>query len=509
MKEEKRHVGRPTNEEVKQRNTKKIFKILVPIIIVILVGTLYIGINNSKLKGAVTKVCPTGYEECKNKKNCECKSTIPTDGKVADDSCVSGYVEGQGSCYKKVSSVGGCPTGYEECKNKKNCECKQKTKNTFKNATQCKNAIIKSDGYNHSIYVSGVCYRTTKKTISCPTGSVKCSSTKCDCKEPVAYQDKATKCRDGYVESDGKCYKTAKKVSSVSTNDNKYNSSIPATDSDYIKVLLIGNSYTYYNGYGQMITKLAAKTGKKLIVVRATHGGYSASDLINPPKKGEKIQYVAWSSTINKTDNKFASGESSLKNIIKAKFGGEANYWDYVILQNNSTVAGTKTGDIKMYNYLVDNGVKFKKFMLNATHYGAGLGSSRKQQHINAAKKLNNSLTKKGNVANVSVIKSGNVIGKYGSAWTSDLILTDNPRHMSGRGAYLYALVTYAKIYGISEFAKNTSDSNFIPLYSDGTTKDFAPDKYNTEKCNQKISRCKVNKEMAKKLQSIVRNYYE
>ena len=276
-------------------------------------------------------------------------------------------------------------------------------------------------------------------------------------------------------------------------------------NSDYIKVLLIGNSYTYYNGYGQMITKLAAKTGKKLIVVRATYPNYSANDLIKASNKGRKINYVAWSSTVNKTNNAIYSGTATLDKIIKAKFGLEANYWDYVIVQNNGKISGDKN----MYSFLVSKDVKFKKYMINATHYSSGLGSSRKEQHIKAVNDLNNTLKQKGKTPNAYVIKSGNVIGKYGSNWDDDLIFNDPAHHMSGRGAYLYALVTYAKIYGISEFAKSTSDSNFIPLYSDGTTKDFAPNKYNAEKCNKKISRCKVDKEMAKKLQSIVRNYYE
>ena len=42
MKEEKRHVGRPTNEEVKERRNKKILKILLPIFILIIIVTIFI-----------------------------------------------------------------------------------------------------------------------------------------------------------------------------------------------------------------------------------------------------------------------------------------------------------------------------------------------------------------------------------------------------------------------------------------------------------------------------------
>ena len=43
MKEEKRHVGRPTNEEVKQRKTKKLLKILIPCIIFVFLVTIIMG----------------------------------------------------------------------------------------------------------------------------------------------------------------------------------------------------------------------------------------------------------------------------------------------------------------------------------------------------------------------------------------------------------------------------------------------------------------------------------
>lgn len=258
-----------------------------------------------------------------------------------------------------------------------------------------------------------------------------------------------------------------------------------------------------------MITKLAKATGKKLIVVRATHGAYGADSLINPPEN-KKLDYVAWSSTLSRVNNSFAVGQNaSLAAIAKRQFAGVANDWDYIILQNNTTVANTASSDINMYNYLVNNGVKFKKFMLNATHYSTGLGSDRKQEHLKAANTLNNKLKKAGKTQIVTVIKSGNIIGKYGSNWANELTFDDSAHHMGGKAAYLYALTTYAKIYGVSEFAKSTKDSNYIKLYSNGTTKDFAPDKYNTSKCNKKISRCKVTQETAKKLQSIVRNYYE
>ena len=58
MKEQKKHVGRPTNEEVRERKNKKIIKTLVPIILILLVLGLCVLYRNNisnKLKGSVDK----------------------------------------------------------------------------------------------------------------------------------------------------------------------------------------------------------------------------------------------------------------------------------------------------------------------------------------------------------------------------------------------------------------------------------------------------------------------
>ena len=152
--------------------------------------------------------CPKGYKKCSDE-SCECRATTPTAGKVANNSCEAGYVEGENQCWKVVNpSDGKCPSGYTECTGK-SCECKKPTKSTYKNASECKVAIKKNDGYEHSVYSNGVCYRITKKSVgTCPSGSIKCSSNKCSCKVAVP-KDKATACLDGYVLEKGKCYKTA------------------------------------------------------------------------------------------------------------------------------------------------------------------------------------------------------------------------------------------------------------------------------------------------------------
>ena len=53
MKEEKRHVGRPTNEEVKARRAKKTIAIVLPLLIIVII-ILTIKQNYNNVKGAVT-----------------------------------------------------------------------------------------------------------------------------------------------------------------------------------------------------------------------------------------------------------------------------------------------------------------------------------------------------------------------------------------------------------------------------------------------------------------------
>ena len=164
---------------------------------------------NGKIDKNMT--CPEGYVKCNDQTKCLCRKKVASEGKTADEKCKNGYAEGSGYCYKIVEPDGSCPMNYTACSGNK-CECKQKTKSSFKDAASCKKAIKKADGYDHSLYINGVCYRTAKKSTTCPIGSVNCISNKCTCKKPEKYSDKAIECVEGYVQIDNKCYKTHQMV---------------------------------------------------------------------------------------------------------------------------------------------------------------------------------------------------------------------------------------------------------------------------------------------------------
>ena len=224
----------------------------------------------------------------------------------------------------------------------------------------------------------------------------------------------------------------------------------------YTKVLLVGNSYTFYNGYGQILCKLALKDKKNLVVVRATKGGATGKEFIN-----NKLQYVAWSTKSN--GEKIASGDGYLSSIINTDFGNlkRSGNWDYVFFQNNIGNDKIEESDKAMFNYFYvkKHILDSKKFIIDSTYFNNNTGVNK---HLNAARK-----------GNFSLLNSGNIIKKYGLK--NGLIIKDSNNHPSPKGAYLHALITYAKIYGTNSYPK-------IKLYNTkkGSANEFIKDKYCT-----------------------------
>lgn len=81
-----------------------------------------------------------------------------------------------------------------------------------------------------------------------------------------------------------------------------------------IKVLFIGNSYTYYNDLPKLLTEMANSTGDKLIADNSTFGGLSLK------------QHLSKLKTLTKIKNGLSS---TLDSNVKFR-------WDYVVLQEQS-----------------------------------------------------------------------------------------------------------------------------------------------------------------------------
>ncbi len=290
--------------------------------------------------------------------------------------------------------------------------------------------------------------------------------------------------------------------------DNEYNGFIVVNGKEYyftegvvtevpdsvpVKILLVGNSYTYYNGMGQMLCKFIKQTGKSAIVVRATKGGWSIRSLI-----AKKIAYAAF------MDNEqIAAGDMLLDDLVKVDFGKQnrAERWDYIVCQNNDTLDKTEEGNISFFNKYFKYVSDSSNILFNAVYYG---GSASRDRY--------NIISKAADKCKCTLIDTVSYYGKYnsyfGRNWISDLTVRDNPCHPASKGAYLMALCIYAKIFSTDKLAKSNNDSRFIAVYNSdkGFTDEFAPNKFKRKKKTTDYS-MRVTKADAKALQTFVSKY--
>lgn len=263
-----------------------------------------------------------------------------------------------------------------------------------------------------------------------------------------------------------------------------------ANSDNCVKVLLIGNSYTYYNGYGEILSRLGEKANKNLLVVRATRGNTSANDLIKV-----KLEYVAW---LN--GKKVQSGNAPLNEIAKIDFCklDRPAKWDFIVLQNNATLDGTYTGDIATFKKVSPWIQTPKNFIINCTHFSTSVKEDRLLKHQKAQKECG-----------CSLIDTRAYFKKYNSVytdhkWIDDLTIKDKYYHQSPAGMYINALCTFAKIFGVDEFSVD-GKTNGVPLYNtdSGTAKEFITNKF---KAGNKRG-TSIPKSFAYSLQSFVKKY--
>ena len=261
-----------------------------------------------------------------------------------------------------------------------------------------------------------------------------------------------------------------------------------------LKILMIGNSYTFYNGYPQMLSKLIAKTNKSAIVVRATKGSRSLPQLMK-----EQINYVAW-----KDGEYIATGSGMyLEDIMNIDFGElkRAGKWDYIIAQNNEDdYTKTSGGDIEMFNFVRGSLKSSKRFILHGMYYSGGINDKRYKEHILCVEQCKCSI-----INSLSYYQGYKE--QFGAKWSYDLTLEDSDHHPSGRGGYLLALCIYGKLFGVNSFARNETDKRFIKLYNSdaGKTNEFAPDYFKQKEAPDFAM--SVTKSEAKKLQAYVRSH--
>ena len=255
-------------------------------------------------------------------------------------------------------------------------------------------------------------------------------------------------------------------------------------DNEIIKIGLIGNSYTYVNDPGAMLAALGAKTGKKMIVVYMGHGGASLSSIA---KRGDNW-YEAWN---NITGQQICENNLTIDQLLNKDYFGlnRAGKWDIIILQNNAipTVNGTYNSDLDMIPHVINKVSSPDRLLFNATYFGT---QSRADGHAKTCNKYK-----------CGVLNSGVMFRNYYD-W-GNLRIHDASDHQSGKGAYMYAVAWYSRLFG------KESIRQLIPLYNSdsGTVGEFA------SSCRDHVrgsnSQQNVNKETAARIQQYVYNNYE
>ena len=260
-----------------------------------------------------------------------------------------------------------------------------------------------------------------------------------------------------------------------------------------VKILLVGNSYTYYNGMGQMLCKFIKYTGKSALVVRVTKGGWSLRSLM-----AKTPAYAAW------LDGKeIAAGDKKLIEVADTDFAGldRAGRWDYIICQNNDTLGKTEEGNTAFFEtyrkYVSDD----KNILFNAVYYGSSTSRDRYNIIKATAEKCGCTL-----IDTLSYYASYN--SYFGRSWLKDLSIGDTPKHPASKGAYLMALCIYTKLYGKDKLAHSNDAGQFIAVYNSdgGYSNEFAPNKFKRKKMTTDYA-MKVTKSDAKRLQTFVYKY--
>lgn len=258
---------------------------------------------------------------------------------------------------------------------------------------------------------------------------------------------------------------------------------------EYIKVGIIGNSYSYYNAIGSMLSQLAAKKGKKMVVVFMGHGYYDLAEISRKSLWSEAWNNVTGATSCSKT----GKIDSLLNNDYFSM--NRAGKFDVIFLQNNARTTSTTNADKKMMSH-VSNKVDAKnKIIFNATYSG---GQSRANSHAQTCSRYG-----------CGVMNNGVMFSKYPN-WRNTLKMNDSSSHQSGQGAYMYAVAMYARIFGIADLAKSESDSNFIPLYNsnNGDIREFVTSCHGSIHFDGSKTKRSVTMRTAKKIQAHVANNY-
>ena len=169
------------------------------------------------------------------------------------------------------------------------------------------------------------------------------------------------------------------------TGENYFQTTIQQQQNTYVsgevvKVLLVGNSYTYYADLGGQLAAFANKAGKKIVVVHAVHA-YSGGQKLAK----QNLAYACWDYSNGvgslKTEGKTGKGIKKLKDIAKIDFANlnRAGSWDYVILQNCDGGGSGAMGNKMVYEQVKNTLQSSSNFIVCATRGPDGSATGRQR----------------------------------------------------------------------------------------------------------------------------------
>ena len=182
---------------------------------------------------------------------------------------------------------------------------------------------------------------------------------------------------------------------------------------DTMRVLFVGNSFTYFWNMPQMVNAMAALEKEPLDIHQSTVGGSTLKQHFNR-EKGTKTRALV-----------------------------DQEHWDYVILQEFSTGSVYKEDDFKEYGTKLVNLAKAKGAQ-PVLYMTWGYKSNPLYQHI-----ISKSYTQLGEKLNVNVIPVGKLFMKARTL-RPDLNFYFDDKHPSSEGSYLIALIFYKALTGNS-----------------------------------------------------------
>lgn len=284
------------------------------------------------------------------------------------------------------------------------------------------------------------------------------------------------------------------------TGENYFQTTIQQQQNTYVsgevvKVLLVGNSYTYYADLGGQLAAFANKAGKKIVVVHAVHADSGGQKLAK-----QNLAYACWDYSNGvgslKTEGSTGKGIKKLKDIAKIDFANlnRAGSWDYVILQNRESGGSGAIGNKMVYEQVKNTLQSSSNFIVCSTRGPRDSARGRINAALKSAKEIN-----------CGVMITGEISVRYPN-WQKVLRLNDPPdMHPSAVQQYLKAAAIYARIFGKEDLEKK------VPLYNNNG-KDYT--EFTKKAKNAALRKGKsyhniITKEVSIRIQDHVLKYYD